>query len=457
MLQLKPFFFFHIQCLKNTKAPSNKNRTHRTQHTLSLFTKQKKKQPPIMRLLLLLLLPTALSIILPTPDFTINFLNGVAISTPKNIQTDDSSSSSPSVLSIGSSGTTPMASYAGPDQSTLDAINTETGGHPMIQISGQNSVLPLKNDWTVDVVMKIWRSDQLAYRTIFSSENANVILAIKRVGVYDGDNSQDTLGFQVDGYWSETPMEDTAWSGDTTSAVRWSGGWATMALAKAYCATNNACLGVSLKHANGGTCGGVTGTYYTWEAGTQKKCINWRSWAKNNPVQGTDYTCNSGFHEFKPPVFASTFTGSNAWVRLTVTFVKSTQTYSAYLDGSKVGTVANVCASSSNFGVSAVGGDARQRTGELSQSLGALSHFDVYANQALSDAQISMLEKGNGMCSDGTTPPNLQLATNRDTKIWPSGSSGPEPGCTYSADPCVWYVKSLFLATTKYLYHQSYI
>jgi hypothetical protein len=304
-----------------------------------------------MRLLFLLLLPTALSLIVPTPDFTINFLNGVAVSTPKNIQTDESSSSSPSVLSIGSSGTTPMASYAGPDQSTLDAINTETGGHPMIQISGQNSVLPLKNDWTVDVMMKIWRSDQLAYRTIFSSENSDVILAIKRVGVYDGDNSQDTLGFQVE--------------------------------------------------ANTGG-------------------------------------CNSGFHEFEPPVFASTMSGSNAWVRLTVTFVKSTQTYSAYLDGSKVGTVANVCASSSNFGVSAVGGDARQRTGELSQSLGALSHFDVYANQALSDAQISMLEKGNGMCSDGTTAPNLQLATNRDTKIWPSGSSGPEPGCTYSWDSCVW-------------------
>jgi hypothetical protein len=40
---------------------------------------------------------------------------------------------------------------------------------------------------------------------------------------------------------------------------------------------------VSLKHDDGGTGGGVTGTYYTWESGAPQEYINWRSWAKIVP------------------------------------------------------------------------------------------------------------------------------------------------------------------------------
>ena len=246
-----------------------------------------------------------------------------------------------------------MSSYAGPDQSTLNAIDTNVGGHPMIQIAGQNSVLPLKNDWTIDVGMKIWESDRLEYRTIFSSENSDVILAIKRVGVYDGDTSKDTLGFQV----------------------------------------------------------------------------------VASPISSSSTDCHSGFHEFQPPIFASAML-EDKWLRLSITFVTSTQTYSAYIDGAKVGTVANVCTSKEmSFGVSAVGGGFSETLGGFSSSLGALEHFAIYTNKALSDEQILLLEKGDGMCSDLTTPPSLELASNRDTKMWPF--PGPEPGCTYSGDPCV--------------------
>ena len=83
--------------------------------------------------------------------------------------------------------------------------------------------------------------------------------------------------WSTDEHWSETPMEDTAWPGSN------SGKYTSLVLAKTACAAASACLGVSLKHADGGTGGGATGTYYTWETGTPQTYTNWRSWAKIVP------------------------------------------------------------------------------------------------------------------------------------------------------------------------------
>ena len=113
---------------------------------------------------------------------------------------------------------------------------------------------------------------------------------VANYGGYDGANDFSSglmctsadIGAAIDPWpteqqWSESPIENTAWPGASK------GTYTSLALAKAACASNSACEGVSLKFADGGTGGGVTGTYYFWETAGLKTYINWRSWKKIAP------------------------------------------------------------------------------------------------------------------------------------------------------------------------------
>jgi hypothetical protein len=143
-------------------------------------------------------------------------------------------------------------------------------------------------------------------------------------------------------------------------------------------------------------------------------------------VQTAEGTCTAGFHPFTPAITSSSL--SNVWSRLTI--VQSTTKLYGYINGIKIGEIN--CKLSANYGISVIGNDHTD-----SQKFGSLSQVQLY-QKALTDSQVTALfTGGTGLCPGETDPIDRQLSNNRLTKFSISGESGPEPGCTYSSDPCV--------------------